>query len=148
MLYSRYYPPGTPPTTQEEQARIAAEQVPPEPTTQEDQLKAILEKVQEQGELVVAPEIKPEVISTEAPSPEGGIEQSDTEQPESVETLPEEGGIQVEVSAAIASRTTELADQFTVDQLREMAKEYGLTVPPRIKEENLARMIATHEQGA
>lgn len=124
MLYSRYYKVGAPPTTQEDQARIAAERVLAEPTTQEDQLRAIAQKRQEQGELV--------------------IDQSESQ----AESTTEEEAISTEVSGVVAARIAELASDNTMDQLREMAKEYGLSVPPRIKEENLAKMIATHEQGA
>jgi cell division ATPase FtsA len=147
MLYSRYYPRGTPPTTQEDQARLAAEKVIPPPTTEEDQLIAAgytLPLVEAEPVKVEEPE--PEIISTEAPA---SAEVVSTETPVSAEVAEQEI-VEVtsgEISEAIEARVHELVNNTTVPELREMAKQYGLDVPPRIKEENLARMIATHEQG-
>ena len=138
MLYSRYYPPGTPPTTQEDQIKMAAETKRPEPTTQEDQIQAIqnTEKSEEPPTETVA----------ENP-PEEPAQEPVEEQPEVIaetidDAIPEVDG----VSGAIENRIHELVENFTVDSLREMAKEYGLSIPPRIKEANLAKMIAIHEQ--
>jgi len=120
MLYSRYYPPGTPPTTQEDQAKLAAEKVIPEPTTQEDQLNAA-------G--YTQPALEVESTKTEPATQEA-------------EDIPSG-----EVSAAIDARSSELVSSHTIAELREIAKQYGLDIPPRIKEETLAKAIATHEQG-
>lgn len=137
MLYSRYYPPGTPPTTQEDQARLAAERVPPEPTTQEDQLKAAQQKKSADESPTESPAAKVASNPEEPP-----IEEEEANVDEvTVEIAPGD------VSEAVAARVTELVRDKTVIELREMAKEYGLDVPPRIKEETLARMIANHEQG-
>lgn len=127
MLYSRYYPPGTPPTTQEAQAKALAERVMPEPTTEEDQLKAAGYQM---------PQLNLEAVI---------IEPTASTEPELTENAAEE--VSVGVSAAIDARTSELVASQTVPEMREMAKLYGLDIPPRIKEETLARMIATHEQG-
>jgi len=121
MIYSQYYRKLTP-----EERQI--------PTTQDDQEKLFAE------EKTKGTSDKESKDSNEP----GGIDLQANEQPsETTGEIPQVS--EEQISAAIAARIQELMDGNTVDQLRDIAKEYGLTVPPRIKEETLARMIANHE---
>jgi hypothetical protein len=117
MIYSQYYRKLTP-----EERQV--------PTTQEDQEKNFAEeKNKAESESSVA------LDGTNIDTNQRSLE--DTGE---IPKISEE-----QISAAIAARIQELMDGNTVDQLRNIAKEYGLTVPPRIKEETLAGMIANHE---
>lgn len=138
MLYSRYYPPGTPPTTQEDQVRIAAETKRPEPTTQEDQIRAL--QLEAKSDETTTDDVAD-------PSVEEPAKNSVEDFPEFIADSTDDASPELDgVSGAIENRVHELVEGFTVDALREMAKEYGLSIPPRIKEVNLAKMIAIHEQ--